>query len=655
MRMASLLAERAVSDPLTGLGNRTLLAERLAVALAAGSDDDAAGFAVILLDLDDFKVINDSLGHGVGDALLVAVADRLREVVGTRGSIARLGGDEFAVLLPAGGEPAGIHLAERIVAAFYSDFVVLEHTLRISASIGVTAGVRGAGAATVLRSADLAMYGAKAAGKGKYSAYHDGMLIAAQQRLDMENHLRHALARGEFSLAYQPIVDAVTGEVTCVEALARWQHPTWGAVPPVTFIPVAEMSGTITSLGTWVLRSACRDAAALVTDGGRPVGVAVNVSVRQLQAPGFVDVVRAALADAGMRAGLLTLEVTESLVMDGDAGGLARLHELHALGVRLAIDDFGTGHSSLARLRTLPVTDLKIDRSFVNEIRGDSDCGPIIVAVVAMARALGLAVTAEGVETTSQLAALRQLGVDAIQGYLVARPAPLAEMRLTPAKGFSSGGERPPAASEQLIASVHATAGSRGVPGDAAGGLRPFGPHRTRRAGQRDGAGHHVPDQGEPRRRPAGGPPGPQRGEGAGPGRPRRPVGGHAVPAGAGQRPDVHRRRGPRLRRRRRRRGPGDHHVHHGADPEPGRGPGGDVVRRLGHAGVARPAGPDAHRGLRPGDDAPAGGGAALGRRAPAPAGRARGDSGLGPLVLTRNFADRSCPGDRDPRLGGEP
>jgi diguanylate cyclase (GGDEF)-like protein/PAS domain S-box-containing protein len=428
---AAELHRQSLHDPLTGLGNRVLLRTELDRMTARDAATSGGECSVVALDLDDFKVVNDSLGHATGDAVLVLAAERLCAVVGTAGTVTRLGGDEFAVLLPATNETGAVAVAERILAEFHREFLVLGHRLRTTASVGVAVGQPDEDAGDLLRSADLAMYSAKAAGKGKLAAYRPQMLLDAQQRLDLENHLRHALERDELSLAYQPIVDAATGDLHALEALLRWQHRQWGPVSPAIFIPVAETSGAIVPLGTWVLRTACHDARRLGHREGRPVRVAVNVSVRQLQAPEFVAAVRTALADAGLEPELLTLEITESLLMHDDAATTDVLRELHALGVRLSIDDFGTGHSSLARLRTLPVSELKIDRSFVAEIGPHGECGPIITAIVAMARALGLTVVAEGVETKVQMRALQQLGCDSIQGFLVARPVPLTDLRIS--------------------------------------------------------------------------------------------------------------------------------------------------------------------------------------------------------------------------------
>lgn len=434
------MRRQAFADPLTGLGNRSLFTQRVTELTRPGSGHDPSEIAVIMLDLDDFKVVNDSLGHEAGDALLTAAAIRLGDLVGESGTVTRLGGDEFTVVLPEGGEAAAVELGEAILEAFSHDFHVLGVALRTGTSIGVTTGSSGTDPGALLRSADLAMYAAKAAGKGTLRVYQEGLLHQAHERLQLEHHLRHAVQRGELTLDYQPIVEAASGAVVGLEALARWHHPRWGSVPPNAFIPVAEASGTIVGIGEWVLRTACREAAAFAGTHGRAVGISVNVSVRQLQTAGFLAVVQDALRDAGLAPELLTLEVTESLFMADDARAGAVLDELHALGVELSVDDFGTGHSSLARLRLLPVSELKVDRSFVNGIGPDGECGPIITAVLAMARALDLSVVAEGVETQVQLEALRRAGCDRVQGFHIARPMPAADLAaLPPTLGAGDG------------------------------------------------------------------------------------------------------------------------------------------------------------------------------------------------------------------------
>jgi diguanylate cyclase (GGDEF)-like protein len=427
-RAVEELRHSACHDPLTGLANRMVLHQRLEEMLQATSTGSECAAALIVLDLDDFKVVNDSLGHVTGDALLVAAADRLSTVTGEEGIVIRLGGDEFAVLMNTADETDAVRLGERILAEFHRDFRVQRHTVRTTASVGITVEGAIADKADLLRNADLAMYAAKSAGKGKLAVYRREMLDQARQHLDLTNHLRHAIERQEMHVAYQPIVDADTGDLRALEALLRWDHPAWGAVAPETFIPAAERSGTILLLGEWVLRTACRDARQLADRHGRDVRMAVNVSARQLQSLDFVTVVQSALDDSGLHPALLTLEVTESLLMEHHHS-IVVLHRLHQLGVHLAIDDFGTGHSSLARLRMLPVTDLKIDRAFIKEIT-PGDCGPIITAVLAMGHALGLNVVAEGVETQMQLQALTGLQCDAIQGYLISPPVPLSGLRL---------------------------------------------------------------------------------------------------------------------------------------------------------------------------------------------------------------------------------
>ena len=424
-QQAAELTRLAYADLLTGLGNRNSFHRRLEEVAAEASVERP--FALVMLDLDDFKVVNDSLGHAIGDALLVAAGDRLRQLAPDSATIARLGGDEFALLLPSSDEQAAVVLAQTVLAAFGCDFVVEGHAVRTAASVGIAVGVGDAGPTDLMRNADLAMYAAKAAGKGKLAPYRPELLVAAQQRLDLENHLRRALQRDEITLAYQPIVDATSGQLHGLEALLRWQHPTWGSVSPAAFIPVAEMSGTILPIGAWVLRTACRDAQEVAARRGHPVRMSVNVSVRQLHAHGFVEVVDAALRESGLDPHLLTLEITESLLMDDDQQSATVLHGLHELGVCLSIDDFGTGHSSLARLRTLPVSELKIDRAFIDDV---AESPSIVTAIVAMARALGLSVVAEGVETAAQLEALQHLGCDAVQGFLIARPVPLAQLQL---------------------------------------------------------------------------------------------------------------------------------------------------------------------------------------------------------------------------------
>ncbi|MGN8244617.1 putative bifunctional diguanylate cyclase/phosphodiesterase [Cellulomonas soli] len=427
------LEHLAFSDPLTGLANRARFTEDLLGALGSGPGAVPGAGAgaqaepavcVLMLDLDDFKVVNDSLGHGAGDALLIAVAARLQDVVGERGTVARLGGDEFGVLLPAVPEVVGVTVAGSIVAVLEQPFAVEGRLLHTSASIGVAVVQPGGDVQVAMRDADLAMYAAKAAGSGAVRVFERPLLERAQSRLELESHLRRAVEREELVVEYQPIVDLRTGEVASVEALVRWHHPLWGVVPPDRFIPAAESTGTIVGIGEWVLRRACQDVVLLNRGRSRPLAVTVNVSVRQAQDGGFAETVRRALADSELPPECLVLEVTESLVMDSSAAAAATVDELHALGIALSIDDFGAGHSSLVRLRALPVRELKIDGELVRNIDADATTRPIVTAIVALGRALGLAVIAEGVEEPAQLAAVRGLGCDLAQGYLLARPSP---------------------------------------------------------------------------------------------------------------------------------------------------------------------------------------------------------------------------------------
>ncbi|WP_203821502.1 putative bifunctional diguanylate cyclase/phosphodiesterase [Paractinoplanes ferrugineus] len=426
------LVHEAYHDALTQLANRALFRERVSEALRTrGPADDVT---VLFLDLDGFKEVNDSLGHLAGDQLLVQVADRLRASVREDDVVARFGGDEFAVLVRAllTADDAE-QVARRIVEVLEQPFGSDTRDIHVQASIGLAAASalgesEGDGAEQLMRNADLAMYKAKSAGGGCYAAYHPDMLAGLVERLELEADLRVALERGQLQLHYQPTVDLVTSEVIGFEALARWQHPQRGLIPPAEFIPIAEATGLIVPLGRWVLEEACRQAVEWSAQSdGRSVKMAVNVSVRQFDRAELADVVARILAETGMPAAQLCLEMTESVLMTDTDDNLEQLLRLKALGVTLAIDDFGTGYSSLAYLRRFPVDTLKIDRSFVERLGALTDDTALADTIVQLGKSLGMATVAEGIEEFGQLAALREMGCHFAQGYYFSRPVPASE------------------------------------------------------------------------------------------------------------------------------------------------------------------------------------------------------------------------------------
>ncbi|MCK0510184.1 putative bifunctional diguanylate cyclase/phosphodiesterase [Aromatoleum buckelii] len=413
----------AYHDTLTGLANRFSLTARLQLSVAEARRNGQR-LAVMFLDLDRFKHINDSLGHPVGDELLKQVARRLREAVRETDTVARLGGDEFVVVLQGiGGAHDVTHVAAKLLAQLSAPYCVEATELHTTPSIGISLFPDdSADPAALMRNADTAMYHAKAAGRAKFQFYTDEMNRAATARLDLERKLRGAVARGEFELWYQPQFDSRHGHLTGLEALVRWRHPQDGLIAPLRFIPLAEETGVIVEIGTWVLREACRQARQWLDAGLPEVRISVNLSVRQLREKCLVDTVSTTLAANGLRPGLLELEITESAVMDNPGEAVALLQALKDLGVRIAIDDFGTGHSSLSYLKLFPLDHLKIDRSFVSDIEHDANDAMIVAAAVSLAHNLGLSVIAEGVESAVQVARLRELGCDELQGFHFSRP-----------------------------------------------------------------------------------------------------------------------------------------------------------------------------------------------------------------------------------------
>jgi diguanylate cyclase (GGDEF)-like protein/PAS domain S-box-containing protein len=419
---AAVLHE-AMHDGVTGLPNRALLVDRLGHALDRRRE--GGRIAVLLFDLDGFKVVNDSMGHAVGDELLAAVGPRLTTVLRPGDTIARFGGDTFAVVCEdIRDEAHAQRLAERITAAFARPFVVGEHSFFVSASIGVVVAAGGDSAEDVLRDADAAVYRAKDAGRNRYELFDPGMRERVVRRLRVESELRKALAGDELDVHFQPIFALPDRRLAGVEALARWEHPERGPVSPADFIPVAEDTGLIVPLGTSILRAACRQAARWNED----VDLTVNLSARQVAQPELLRVVGQALEDSGLPASRLGLEITERLLMQDSEAVAATLRGLKELGVRLILDDFGTGYSSLSYLKRFPLDRLKIDRSFVAGVVEHDGDRAIVDAIVAMARALGLGVIPEGVENEDQLRVLVELGCRHAQGFLLGRPLPAAEL-----------------------------------------------------------------------------------------------------------------------------------------------------------------------------------------------------------------------------------
>jgi diguanylate cyclase (GGDEF)-like protein len=411
----------------TDLPNRALFRDRVNHALATAKRTRQS-VAAMFMDLDEFKVVNDSYGHATGDALLKAVAKRLISCVRGGDTVARLGGDEFAVLLEEVTDVAPVEVGERIMRALDAPFRIDGREIHIRASVGIAfANGKEGEAATdeLLRNADVAMYVAKGHGKGRCEVYKPTVHKTVMRQLELKTDLQRALDQGEFVLHYQPLVTLETERISGLEALVRWEHPTRGTIPPLEFIPLAEESGLIIPLGRWVLRTACHEAQRLHEKYPHdpPLTMAVNLSARQLQSPTLVGEVRDALADSGLEPSSLTLEVTESAMMQNIEVSVLRLEALRALGVRIAIDDFGAGYSSLGYIRRFPVDILKVDKSFIDRIdQGDEELA-LAAAIIDMARVLNLCPVAEGVERVEQFERLLELGCDLAQGFYFAKPA----------------------------------------------------------------------------------------------------------------------------------------------------------------------------------------------------------------------------------------
>jgi diguanylate cyclase (GGDEF)-like protein len=426
-RAEKIIAHMAHHDSLTDLPNRVLFQERLAQMLAGGS---GRRVAVFYLDLDNFKAVNDTLGHQFGDELLKLVARRLRGCVQENITVARVGGDEFAVILP---DVAALDDAERlarsICQAIRDPCDLFGHIVITETSIGIAvAPDNGSQSDQLLKNADMALYRAKADGRGTFRFFEAGMDASIKARRALENALREALAEGQFTLHYQPIVNLDDNRITCCEALIRWQHPERGMVSPGEFIPVAEEMGLIVAIGEWVLRQACSDA----TTWPGNTKVAVNLSPIQMLNPRLVPVVIGALASAGLPASRLELEITESVLMQNTEATVAALHQLRHLGVKISMDDFGTGFSSLSYLRRFPFDKLKIDRCFISDLSPHDQSGIAIVrSVAALAKTLGMITTAEGVETAEQVELVRKIGCTEVQGFYFGRPQPLKEITRT--------------------------------------------------------------------------------------------------------------------------------------------------------------------------------------------------------------------------------
>ena len=432
-RNEARIAYLAHTDVITGLANRSHFMEKIEAARAQLAAD-AEPFSILMLDLDHFKYVNDSLGHAAGDLLLKAAGERLQTAVRGGDMVARFGGDEFAIIHAAADSTPGDHrrdstvaLAGRILEAFKAPFEIEGHKMYVGTSIGIAlAPDDGTDAEDLLKKADLALYETKGGGRNGFTFFDPRMTEAVAERHEIEADMRLGLARGEFELHYQPVVDVSTRELSGVEALVRWRHPDHGMMSPARFIPLAESTGLIVPLGEWVLRQACRDAMRWPAH----ITVAVNLSAVQFRKRNLVEAVQRALAESGLPPRRLEIEVTETVLLEKDNDHIALLHRLKELGVSVALDDFGTGYSSLSYLTMFPFDKIKIDQSFIKDMAARSDCAAIVCSVIGLGRSLDMTTTAEGVETEVQFEIVRAAGVTLAQGYLFGKPCPVAELDL---------------------------------------------------------------------------------------------------------------------------------------------------------------------------------------------------------------------------------
>jgi len=429
-RAQAQLLEVALHDPLTGLPNRVYLLDWLAQALEGATRDPQQQFALLVLDCDRFKLINDSFGHSFGDELLLAIAQRLQRAFEPDSAIARLGGDEFAILLRDGADASqALRIVEQLQGLFATPFFLRQREVFVSITLGIVLGDRSYEQPEhLLRDADTAMYRAKAVQRGTYHIFDPALHAATLQALQLETDLRHALQHQELELYYQPIVELATGRMVGVEALARWPHPTRGFIPPARFIPIAEETGAIAALGEWALETACRQARAWQVAGvvAETFAISVNISACQLAHPRFLAQLDSILAETQLPPTCLKLEITESAIATNPQQAAAVMQALRDRQIQLSLDDFGTGYSSLSYLHLFPVDTLKIDRSFIQRLDSETDNLGLIEAILNIARSLGLGAIAEGIETAAHLKILRQLDCRLGQGFWFAEPLPAA-------------------------------------------------------------------------------------------------------------------------------------------------------------------------------------------------------------------------------------